>query len=134
MSKTTENEAISTLWCRLKALDRQQLTALCSYLGLHGASFYTMRDKLVYGVGGFDYWELKGVKGMIGEFDPLYEGKTECFYECCPQKQQFIQFMLDKGGMGRTSAYQRFRLFNFKKWEIEGIENLLNRFLDFHKD
>ena len=31
--------------------------------------------------------------------------------------------MLDKGGMGRTSAYQRFRLFNFKKWEIEGLEN-----------
>ena len=134
MSKTTENEAKATLSCRLEELDKQQLTALCFYLGLHGASFYTMRDKLVYGVGGFDYWELKGVKGMIAEFDPIYEGEVEKFYDSCTQKQQFIQFMLDKGGMGRTSAYQRFRLFNFKKWEIEGLENLLGLFLDFHKN
>ena len=134
MSKRTENEAKTTLWCRLKALDRQQLTALCSYLGLHGASFYTMRDKLVYEVGSFDYWELKGVKGMIGEFDPIYEGEIENFYESCAKKQQFIQFMLEKGGMGRTSAYQRFRHFNFKKWEIEGLETLLDMFLDFHKE
>lgn len=134
MDKTSEKETNPILQYRLEELDRQQLTALCSYLGLHGASFYTMRDKLVYGIGKFDYWELKGVKEMIHEFDPIYEGEPDEFYESCTQKVQFIQFMIDKGGMGKSSAYHRFRMFNFKKWEVLGLEYLLGQFLELHNN
>lgn len=134
MSKVTEKETKPTLQCRLEALDKQQLAAFCSYLGLHGASFYTMRDKLVYETGTFDLWEEKGVEGMIREFDPTYEGDVKDYFDTVADKTPFIQFMVEKGGMGKTTCYQRFKFFNFKKWEVVGLERLFQQFMDFHKE
>lgn len=130
----TEKETKQTLRCRLEALDRQQLAAFCSFLGFNGASFYTMRDKLVYDTGWFDEWELKGVEGMIREFDPDYRGEAKDYFAEARDKSLFIQYMVEKGGMGKTTCYQRFKIFNFKKWEVTGLEKMFDQFMDFHKE
>ena len=132
MSKTTEKESKAGLKSLLEGLDKQQLTALCSYLGLHGASFYTMRDKLMYETGTFDIWEEKGVEGMIREFDPEYDGEVKDYFESLADKTPFIQHMVENGGMGKTTCYQRFKAFNFKKWEVMGLKRLVHDFMDFH--
>ena len=132
MSKTTEKETKAGLKALLEGLDKQQMTALCSYLGLHGASFYTMRDKLMYETGTFDLWEEKGVEGMIREFDPEYDGEVKDYFEFLTDKTPFIQYMVERGGMGKTTCYQRFKVFNFKKWEVMGLQRLVHDFMDFH--
>lgn len=133
MGKETEKEVKTTLGCRLEGLDKQQLTAFCSYLGLHGASFYTMRDKLMYETGTFDLWEEKGVEGMIRAFDPEYSGEARDYFDTLADKTPFIQYMVETGGMGKTTCYQRFKAFNFKKWEVMGLERLAEGFTEFHK-
>ena len=99
MSETTEKEKETGLKSLIDKLDKQQKVAFCSYLGLHGASFYTMRDKLVYGTGWFDLWELKGVEGMIREFDPDYEGEAEDFIARDGEKTAFATYMAETGGI-----------------------------------
>lgn len=132
-NQTTEIQGKAGLKSLLEGLDKQQLTAFCSYLGLHGASFYTMVNKLVRGAGTFDLWEEKGVEGMIREFDPCYKGDAKDFFDSIDEKAPFIQFMVETGGMGKTTCYQRFKAFNFKKWEVTGLERLARAFTDFHK-
>lgn len=134
MSETTEKEKETGLKSLIDRLDKQQKVAFCSYLGLHGASFYTMRDKLVYGTGWFALWELKGVEGMIREFDPDYEGEAEDFIARDGEKTAFATYMAETGGMSKTTCYQRFKIFNFKKWEVVGLERMFRLFMDFHKE
>lgn len=134
MSKSAENKTKEVLKYRLQELNKQDLANFCSYISLHGASFYTMRDKLVYGTDTFSPWEEKGLKKMIQEFMPSYQGKTEDFFDEIEEKTSFVQYMIEQGGMGRTTCYQRFKLFNFKKWEIEGLVPLLERFIEMHKE
>lgn len=130
MSKSAEKETKEVLKYRLQELDRQQLVAFCSFVSLHGASFYTLRDKLVYGTDTFCRWEEVGLRRLIQEFMPDYQGTPEDFFDSIDEKTAFVQFMVEKGGMGRTTVYQRFKLFKFKKWEVEGLLPLFDRFME----
>lgn len=132
ISKVTEIQSKAGLKSLLEGLDKQQLTAFCSYLGLHGASFYTMVNKLVRGAGTFDLWEERGVEGMIREFAPDYTGEAKDFFDSIEEKAPFIQYMVETGGMGKTTCYQRFKAFNFKKWEVTGLEQLARSFTEYH--
>lgn len=133
MSKTIENKAETQLKLRISQLSRQEVAAFCSLLSLHGASFYTMRDKLMYGTGSFERWEIVGVERMIRSFMPGYDGPLEEFFDRMEEKVRFLQYMADEGGMCRTSCYNRFRPFNFKKWEVAGLLGMLDKFAEEHK-
>ena len=86
----------------------------------------------MYQTGGFDYWEIVGVEQMIKNFAPGYKGTPEDFFESLEEKKEFVLHMCEVGGMSRTSCYQRFKMFNFKRWEIIGLANLLDRFCEDH--
>lgn len=118
---------------RLGLMASQDAVPFCSFLIEYGASFYTMRDKLVYGNRLFDPWERKGIQKMIADFAPDYRGKPQDFFGALDCKERFVAYMVEKGGMGRTSCYTRFKAFNFRHWEILGLDSLYEKFLQLHR-
>ena len=68
------------------------------------------------------------------EFDPDYEGEAEDFIARDGEKTAFATYMAETGGMSKTTCYQRFKIFNFKKWEVVGLERMFRLFMDFHKE
>ena len=103
--------------------DRQMQYGFCDFLRGYGASFYTMRDRIIYGTSPIDEWELRGVERMIREFDPGYKGLLLDFYDQLSRDERgrFVGYMVEQGGMSRRSCYDRFRTFNFATWEVFGL-------------
>lgn len=130
--KSTEKLSAAGLKSRAQRLDRQELTAFCSYVGLHGANFYTVRDKLLYQDRQFRRWEVVGIDRMIHGFAPDYDGAPEDFFDRVEGKVRFVRYMEEEGEMSPSSCYQRFKDFNFKKWEVIGLDGLLDQFLKEH--
>jgi len=76
---------------------------------------------------GFDKWELRGIRRIIDQF--AYENQLdfdsyETFYKHLANKSLFKQRMKEFG-MGNTTVICRFSGFNFKPWEMEGIESII---------
>lgn len=134
MITDTENCNKTRLKDRIAQLDRQQLLSFCSFVSLYGASFYTMRDKMMRNTSDFCHWEVTGIEKMISDFAPDYKGEPEEFFEQLEEKSDFVQYMCANGEISRASCYQRFKLFNFKRWEVVGLSNLLDRYLTEHAD
>ena len=81
--------------------DRQMQYGFCDFLRGYGASFYTMRDRIIYGTSPIDEWELRGVERMIREFDPGYKGLLLDFYDQLSRDERgrFVGYMVEQGGM-----------------------------------
>ena len=103
--------------------DRQVQFGFCDFLRGYGASYYTMRDRIIYGSSPIDEWEVRGVEQMIREFAPDYKGLLTDFYNRLSREERgrFVSYMVEQGGMSRTSCYDRFRSFNFFTWEVWGL-------------
>lgn len=112
--------------------DRKVHFGFCEFLKGFGASFYTMRDRIIYGTTTFDEWELKGVDGMMREYAPDYNGLLCDYFDTLTRDERgkFVAYMIEKGGMGKTSCYARFRTFNFAPWEMRGLLALERMYLD----
>lgn len=130
--ESTEKLSQTGLLSRIQRLSKPELTAFCSFVGLYGANFYTVRDKLLYSNRDFRKWEIVGIDRMVREFKPGYEGELKDFFERVDEKVRFVRFMEEEGDMSPSSCYQRFKVFNFKKWEIIGLYGLLDIFLKEH--
>lgn len=129
--ESTEKMSQTGLLSRIQRLSKLELTAFCSFVGLYGANFYTVRDKLLYLNRDFRRWEIVGIERMVREFAPCYDGEIKDFFDRVEEKSRFVQFMEERG-MSPSSCYQRFKVFNFKKWEIIGLYGLLDLFLREH--
>lgn len=129
--ESTEKMSQTGLLSRIQRLSKLELTAFCSFVGLYGANFYTVRDKLLYLNRDFRRWEIVGIERMVREFAPCYDGEIKDFFDRVEEKSRFVQFMKERG-MSPSSCYQRFKVFNFKKWEIIGLYGLLDLFLREH--
>lgn len=127
----TKKMSQTGLLSRIQRLSKLELTAFCSFVGLYGANFYTVRDKLLYLNRDFRRWEIVGIERMVREFAPCYDGEIKDFFDRIEEKSRFVRFM-EEGGMSQSSCYQRFKVFNFKKWEIIGLYGLLDLFLREH--
>lgn len=103
--------------------DRRVLFGFCERLKAWGASYYTMRDRIVYGTTKFEKWELRGVKELMNEFDPEYEGSVSDYFQSLGRnkRSRFVSFMKEHGGMSRSSCYHRFRMGKFAEWEMKGL-------------
>lgn len=73
---------------------------------------------------GFKPWEIKGIEEVIKEFDSSFSGDLSSFYQELPKKGDFIRIMEDLG-MSRGTVIKRFRMFNFKEYELKGINYIL---------
>lgn len=111
--------------------DRKIHFGFCMFLKGFGASFYTMRDRIVYGTTPFSEWELHGIDGMIRRFKPEYKGLLCDFFDRISREERsrFVSFMVKDGGMSKTTCYSRFRTFNFAPWEMRGILALERMYL-----
>lgn len=114
---------------RLSELTAKEVGEFCSYLVGYGANFYTMRDKLLYRERLFSSWEMVGLQKIIQEYDSSYQGEVSAYWNTLTEKSSFVKFMTE-WGFGRTSCYSRFSAFNFKPWELIGLEQLLTIFLE----
>lgn len=112
--------------------DRKIHFGFCEFLKGYGASYYTMRDRIIYGTSPIDVWELRGVDGMLRDYAPNYNGLLcEYFDTLSPEERgRFVNYMIETGGMGRTSCYARFRTFNFAPWEMRGLLALEQLYLE----
>ena len=115
---------------RLNQLTAKEIGEFCSFLVGYGANFYTMRDKLLYRERLFNAFEVVGLQSMIQEYDSSYQGEISNFWNTLTEKSRFVKYMMEHGGIGRTSCYSRFSAFNFKPWELIGLEQLLTVFLE----
>jgi len=137
----------------ISAEEKKVLMALLEKKGFTTTTFY-----LRFFQKGFDAWEILGVNICKKKFLELpdtakallefeEDGETESkgylytlamsdepgiFYECLRKVGlcvQFLNFMLDYG-MSQTTTSKRFRQDEFKQWEREGIQNILEDYLN----
>ncbi len=94
--------------------------------------FEKYHDRIIYGTSPIDVWELRGVDGMLRDYAPNYNGLLcEYFDTLSPEERgRFVNYMIETGGMGRTSCYARFRTFNFAPWEMRGLLALEQLYLE----
>lgn len=128
-NQTAEKQVVTTPKCSVSEMNRLQKRMFCLELVKHGANFYTMRDKLLYGHRPFDGWEVAGVARLIQEFAPDYTGSLPDFFNTLGSKADFVKYMV-ANGMGRSSCYDKFTKWDFKSWEIIGIARLADEFLN----
>lgn len=76
---------------------------------------------------GFEPWEIHGIFNCVEEFT----GKTiadlspmPTFYARTKGKDKFCQFMAERG-LGKNSVIKRFRRWDFKPWELLGVNNII---------
>lgn len=83
---------------------------------------------------GFRAWELRGVDRLIRDYVaerrlPLaYLADPTKFYVHLPVKAPFVRYLKERG-MSRFTCGTRFRIFNFKPWEREGVASILENYL-----
>lgn len=111
--------------------DRKVHFMFCEFLKGFGASYYTMRDRIIYRTSPIDEWELRGVERMMREYAPGYHGLLCDYFDTLSRDErgQFVAYMMEKGGMSKTNCYARFRTFNFAPWEMRGLLALERVFL-----
>lgn len=102
--------------------DKKRLFSLMESHGMtHGTAYNRFfRD-------GFKSWEEEGILNIIKDYAPKYEGSPCDFWKSLPQKKGFIDKMTEKG-MSRKTAFERFKIFNFKEYELKGIKKILEEF------
>lgn len=111
------------------AREKEELyTLLCARGMTRGTAYNRLfRD-------GFRAWELRGVDGLIRDYVaehrlPLaYLANPMKFYVNLPVKAPFVRYMKERG-MSRFTCSTRFRIFNFKPWEQEGVASILENYL-----
>lgn len=113
--KTTEVCNISGF----TAEDKKKLfTLMGAYEMTHGTAYNRFfRD-------GFRAWEEEGILNIIKDYAPKYKGSPCEFWKSLPSKKEFVAKMVSKG-MSRKTVFNRFKLFNFKKYELKGINKIL---------
>lgn len=85
---------------------------------------------------GFERWEIEGIENLLKRYcealgiDNTITCLNENFYISLNNKGKFKAFMSDNG-MGLNTVIARFTNYNFKKWELKGIEQIINdHFID----
>lgn len=104
----------------------EERTAFREIMSEAGMCFNTLYQRMAYI--GFNEWEAKGIKRCIKDFC-LYDGELKDFYKWLDEtgnRQKFIKHM-EKRGLSRKTTERRFAQFDFKPWELEGIESILRR-------
>lgn len=111
---------------------RRRLEELFVSYGMTSSTFYNrfLREKKEPR---FDAWEMKGVVSCIRDFeqlhrlDPTDEEQLHAFYASLPMKTFFWPYM-NEMGMGINSIINRFSVWNFKPWELIGVNRILEEF------
>lgn len=106
---------------QLTSEQKQRLTIL---LMNHGMPPSTIRRRLA--MGRFSAWELRGLKQVMRDFSPSHRGSTLRFWNGLRVKEDFYEFMRSRG-MSRATVIMKFREGGARKWELEGIDNLIKK-------
>ena len=115
------------------AVEKKKIYDVMLEKGMSGSTAYNRFFK-----DGFDAWEIKGIKSVLKEYisfsgEPINiedESDMRSFYDSLERKAPFKQYMQEMG-MCATIVIARFKGFNFKPWELEGMECIiLNNLVD----
>lgn len=81
---------------------------------------------------GFKPWEIDGVESCVKDYCAAacieVPEDVSKFFAGFENKASFISYINSKG-MSRPAAYSKFTAWQFKKWQIVGIRNLIDRLL-----
>lgn len=106
-------------------LNKSELLKFCVFTENYGGSFYTVQRRIRQNA--FNLWEKAGIIELIRRYAPDYVGEPCDFWRTLSNKAPFTRFMEERG-MCRSTVRIRFSEFNFKEWELMGIENLIEEF------
>lgn len=106
--------------------DKKTIFAVMSAKGMSDGTAYNrfFRD-------GFVPWEIRGIEKVITDYvieNDINDGIVSdyvTFYKNLENKSAFKRYMNDLG-MGFNTTIFRFSGFNFRQWELEGIERIIN--------
>lgn len=79
---------------------------------------------------GFSQWELRGIRQVITDYvkanslDESLLDNLPGFYKSLADKTAFKQYM-NGLGLGFNTTIYRFNGFNFRKWEMDGMEQVI---------
>ena len=124
-----EKNKVSSNITALLACEKSTQYEFCQWAEQYGASASTLRDVVLLGYRDMARWKIKGIRNLLREFDPDYQGSVETYYEEVGMSERLYQFFLEEGGMSRNTVWARFRNAWFKPWELIGIEDLVGKFL-----
>lgn len=110
---------------RFFELTKEEQLRFCSYMVNYGASFYTIRGRMTRF--GFRSWEATGIRKLIRDYAPDYKGGIVDFWGSLDRKVDFSRYMVARG-MCKTTVSMRFSAFDFKEWELIGIDDLVDEF------
>lgn len=105
--------------------DKRRIFNVMSSKGMSDGTAYNrfFRD-------GFSMWELKGIRQVITNYvknntlDESLLQDFQTFYKNLTDKTAFKQHM-NSLGMGLNTTIYRFNGFNFRQWELDGMERVI---------
>lgn len=132
--KTFENllkPGVNSMVPEVSPEERKALYGALNAYGISQSTAYTRIFRGGYG-SGFDEWELRGIRGVIADFEqsagrpcPAEHDMPRFYLETLEGRRKEFCDYLQGLGMSYVTVIYRFKNWNFKEWELKGIRSIV---------
>lgn len=124
--ENTNNEnkkiVLKDFWESMPKDEKAKLKKIFQLNGLCQASVYRRFSYM-----GFHLWEYEGITSILNEYGVTIPRDKRKLWNSIKNKEEFYKFMYEKG-MSRPTVNYRFRSYNFKRFEIIGVKEIIDEF------